>query len=151
MSETMEELDLDQVKTIPVKVGGRSFEITQQSRPQIQRVLAFVNDEVASQLREKKEGEEVALTELLFDNYDNQLPAIALIFGFDPDKKEGKEVVNHLKEHLRHSGAIRVFDRWWDLNEIDSFFVRGGKPLMSREMVEVARRVKEKAIQEVLP
>ena len=151
MSEVIEELDLDQVKTIPVKIGGKSFEITQQSRPMIQRVLAYVNDEVASKIKEEKEGEEVALTELLFDNFDSQLPAIALIFGFDPDKKEGKEVVSHLKEHLRHSGAIRVFDRWWDLNEIDDFFVRGGKPLMNREMVEVVRRVKEKAIQEVLP
>lgn len=147
----MSDLNLDLHPSTDVLIGGRVFKITEQSRPMLQRILAHVNGEIASEeLKAKKKGEEPTLTELMFHNFDASLPAIAMILGCeDLTSTEGKELVQHLHNHLHPSGAIKIYEEWWLLNDLDSFFLRGGRPLLMKELVESIKKSKETLAAEV--
>jgi hypothetical protein len=134
-----DELNLDLVESVPVTLGGKNYVITQQSRPQIERILRIVNSEVAeAPVAAAAEGEkEATLTDILFRNFDAALPAFAMILGYeDLSSPAGEEMLVHLKQHLRPAGAIKVFNRWYEVNDIRSFFLRGGRLLLLPEIVK---------------
>ena len=120
-------LNLDEVVTVDVVLGGKPFRIRQDRRAVIERVLRVAHEED----KQPAEGEaEKPLSERLFENWETSLPAFALILGSEEGDTEHQAVVQHLREHLTVPSALAIYDEWWRLNEIESFFLRGGRPLL---------------------
>ena len=125
-------LDLDQVVEVPVKLGGKEFKITQQKRALLEKVFGFVNSfKVDAE-------EETDFTKLMFKHYDASFPYIATILGHDGDA----DTIAHLQEHLHFSGAIQIFERYWEVNDLDAFLSRGGNPLLPKMLLESLETVK---------
>lgn len=126
MSESSRILNLDEVQTVEVILGGRSFRITQQRRAILEKVLKIAHEEG----QVAREGDDRPLSERLFENWDAALPAFALILGEEEGTPGFDATVAHLEEHLRVPAALQIYEAWWELNQIQGFFDRGGRPLL---------------------
>lgn len=144
-------LDLDQIVSIPVKLAGREFKLTQQSQPVILRVLKFVNEEVEPEEKpEENQEKESGFTDAMARNLERALPYVALMFGYEQDDTTKEEVVAFLKEHLHPSKAIVIFQTWWQLNEVDDFFARGGKVMMHPDLAASIKKSIRSEVEETL-
>lgn len=143
-------LNLDE-NEIPVTIGGRGFILKQQPKVPLMRVLdaIFKHDEEevktavaeaeadaeASDETEAKPALEENIAQTFIKEWDKAIPVIAMMFGFRPDKEdEWKDAVQHLEENLAPMAGVKVFRAWWELNEIDSFFIRCGRTMLHPEM-----------------
>jgi hypothetical protein len=133
-------LNLDE-NEIAVTIGGRGFVLKQQAKVPLMRVLdaIFKSDEDEIKTGEDEEGEKPALEETVAQTFikewDKALPVIAMMFGFHPDKEdEWSEVTAFLGDNLAPMAGVKVFRAWWQLNEIDSFFIRCGRTMLHPEM-----------------
>jgi hypothetical protein len=129
-----EVLNLDETIEIPVSLAGRQFVLSQQRRSVILKIIKFVTTNGASEGNKPVEGLEDAA--LLESNFDNTLPFIALMFGFEQKDTTTKETIAFLKEHLRPAQALKIFEAWWRLNEVDDFFIRQGNVLMDPDVAQ---------------
>jgi len=127
-------LNLDEVREIPVTLGGRTFILTQQRRSLLLRIVKFVQSNGESEGKKLKEGADDS--EIMETNFENSLPIIALMFGFDTKDEATKETIAFLREHLSPQRALKVFKAWWELNEVDDFFIRRGNMLMDPDIAQ---------------
>ena len=125
-------LNLDEVQTIDVILGGRPFKISQDRRAVIERVLRVAHEEG----KPPTESDERSLSERLFENWEAALPAFALILGSEEGDSDHQAVVQHLREHLTVPAALQIYEAWWDINQVEAFFVRGGRPLLPPYIVK---------------
>lgn len=130
--ETTDVLNLDETPEIPVHLAGRTFKLTQQRRSVVLRIIKYVNTNGESENKKPPEGIDDA--ELMEKNFDNSLPIIALMFGYEQKDDTTKETITFLREHLNPARALKVFQAWWKLNEADDFFIRRGNILMDPEI-----------------
>jgi hypothetical protein len=140
-------LDVTFMETILVPIGGREFPLSPQSAPQLERVLnALYESNDSEVVEEAPEQKKKPWGSVLAKNFRDSFPVVAMMFGFDPKTPEGKEVVGHLAAYMAPKLAVRIYEEWRRINEIDDFLLRMGKPLLPPELVE---RLKELRIQEV--
>lgn len=141
-------LNLDESPEITVELAGRHFKLTQQRPAIVMRIVRFINTNGESEGKKPKEGAEDA--ELMQANFENSLPIIALMFGYEQKDDTTKEVISFLKEHLNPSRALKVFQAWWELNEADDFFIRRGNMLMDPEIALWMKTQRHAAAQQPL-
>jgi hypothetical protein len=127
-------LNLDEVREIPVTLGGRTFTLTQQRRSLLLRIVKFVQSNGESEGKKPKEGSDDG--EIMETNFENSLPIIALMFGFEGKDETTKETIAFLREHLSPQRSLKVFKAWWELNEVDDFFIRRGNMLMDPDIAQ---------------
>lgn len=128
MNEIDRLLNLDCDDTVEVTLGGKQFTIKQQRKALIERVVRLVYLETGTD--EDKELTNEQTVQLLFDNWEKSLPAFALILGVEPEDTAYKETMAHLEEHLTFAKAQILFNRWYELNEVERFFAFLGNPLI---------------------
>jgi hypothetical protein len=129
-------LDVSFMEHVLVPIGGREFTLSPQSAPQLERVLNAIyetedSDVAPETAAENKQPWGTVVTK----NYAKSFPVTAMMFGFNPKDKEGKEVVEHLTEFMPPKLAIRIYEEWRKVNEIDDFLLRTGKPLLHPDLV----------------
>ena len=117
-------LDLDEVGSRTVKLGGVQYTIRQQRQAVLERVLKFAHTDVQA-----PEGDDRAFAEMLFQNWDASLPFFALILGCEEPAAQ-EECVAHLKANLTIPAALTIYETWWEINRIEDFFGRGGRPML---------------------
>jgi len=137
-------LNLDE-NEISVQIGGRGFVLTQQAKVPLMRVLDAIyesekndpetdSDESATgsdEPEEKKTAKDENLAQMFIEEWDKAIPVFALMFGFKPEKEdEWTEVVGFLFENLAPMSGVKIFHAWWELNEVDDFFIRCGRTLL---------------------
>jgi hypothetical protein len=139
-------VNLDAADTTTFTIGARDFVVRPQRRALIEKVME------AAYQAETEGSEQSTFVQSLFKNWDRQFPMFALIFGYeDPKDPETKGVLKHLEQHLSPRGGVEVFKDWWEINGIDDFFIRGGRPMMPLDIVESLRSgLREKMDQAVL-
>jgi hypothetical protein len=140
-------LDVSFMEHVLVPIGGREFTLSPQSAPQLERVLNAIYDteevDVAPETAvEKKQPWGTVLVK----NYGKSIPVLALMFGLNPKDAQGKEAVQHLTEFMVPKLAIRIYEEWRKVNDIDDFLLRTGKPLLHPDLVA---RLKEMRMQEL--
>jgi len=135
MSENGRILDLDAVKSIPVRIGGRDFQLTQQRRAVLEKVVQQIfryDDQKEKPDLEKSESGE--FLKFAFDAWEQSIPVIALVLGYEEGNPQTPEVIQHLQENLSFPGATQLFQEWWKLNQLDRFFGRAGNPLIPEKI-----------------
>lgn len=122
-------IDLDAEGVIAVTLGGRQFEVRQQRRAVLERVLrAIYAREQDAKLPEDADTSQ--FLESCFANWRDRAPTFALILGYEEGNPDLPGVLAHLEEHLTFPRAKRVFDAWWELNQLVDFFALGGNPMI---------------------
>jgi hypothetical protein len=148
MSEADRVLDLDAGKTIPVKVGGRDFTLSQQRRAVLEKVVRAMQseDDRESDLPKDEDPDKgQKILSLSFQRWANSMPIFALMLGFEESDKETPGIIDHLQEHLSFPAAIELYTAWYRLNRVDAFFYRIGNPLVLDSLVEeVLRKVEDR-------
>jgi hypothetical protein len=143
-------LDFDQTPSIEVKLGGRSFVLTQQRTAIVQAVLEASSVDVERQIIDTEiEGsvtDPKASIQNMFSNWPEVIKTTALMLGVEQDQPDYDQVIVFLDTKLNPARVISIFEKWWEVNEIESFFMRGGRTLMPRETLERMRAVREEAI-----
>lgn len=134
MDVNLESLNLDEAVEIPVVLAGRTFKLTQQRRSVLLEIARFVNTNGQSEEDQPKEG--TSEEEVMIANFDRSIPFVALMFGHEKKSAETKEVIAFLRENINHVQVLKVFKRWWELNEMDDFFIRRGNMLMDPDIAE---------------
>jgi hypothetical protein len=129
-------LDVSFLEHVLVPIGGREFTLAPQSAPHLERVLNAIDAREDADVA----PETVAETKqpwgtVIVKNYSKSIPILAMMFGFNPKDKEGKEAVEHLTEFMVPKLAIRIYEEWRKVNEIDDFLLRTGKPLLDPTLV----------------
>ncbi|HET7100673.1 MAG TPA: hypothetical protein VFJ52_05945 [Terriglobia bacterium] len=118
--------NFDEDEIVTVTFGGRDFVIRPQRRALIERILDMA-------YKEETEGSSI---KDFFKNWDRQFPIFALIFGYEEMKsEETKEVLKHLESHMPLKAGPICFEDWWNVNQIQDFFLRGGMPLYPVSLV----------------
>lgn len=132
MSElTQDILDLDATPVVPVKLGGHHFEIRQQDFPTLLTVAKFVSRGFLDS-GEPEEGQPKAtLIEQMERSLNEAKPIVALMLGAKDDTER-----NIVDAKLTSPGAIKIFEKWWAVNEMDDFFLRQGNLLLHPRLVE---------------
>lgn len=144
-------LDVKFMENVLVPIGGQEFTLTPQSAPQLERVLNAIYDTTDVKLTdETAEEKRKPWGTVLTGNYRKSIPIIAMMFGFDPKSNEGKIAVQHLTDHLAPKLAVRIYEEWRRINEIDDFLLRTGKPLLNPELVAKLREYKMEEVQKLL-
>lgn len=126
MSESNRVIDLDDVGSVSIKLGGEEYQIRQQRQAIIEKVLRFAHEDPKM---DDGEVNEENFAEVLFRNWDAALPTLALCLGCEGEAAV-TGCVKHLKEHLTIPGALRIWELWWEINRIQDFFNRGGRALL---------------------
>lgn len=128
-------------------LGGRAFTLSQQRAAIVERILSLSSEDTARNiLKENDEPESpTAVVTRMFANWDNVIQAALLMFGYEDENAERNTAREHLLQYLNPGHAIRLFERWWEVNEIDAFFERGGRVLMPIQTVEELRRIRQMA------
>lgn len=126
MSESNRVIDLDDVGSVSIKLGGEEYQIRQQRQAIIEKVLRFAHEDPKL---DDGEVTEENFAEVLFRNWDAALPTLALCLGCEGEPAVAG-CVEHLKEHLTIPAALRIWDLWWEINRIQDFFNRGGRALL---------------------
>jgi hypothetical protein len=139
-------LDVSFMEHVLVPIGGREFTLAPQSAPQLERVLNAIFDEGGVVLPETAAEEKQPWGTVLVKNYAKSLPILAMMFGLNPKDAEGKEAIQHLTEFMVPKLAVRIYEEWRQVNEIDDFLLRTGKPLLAPDLVV---RLKELRMAEV--
>lgn len=134
-------------RQIEVDIDGRAFVLKQMPRLPLQKIIDLLYVQPPEEKGKKKER---TYTESIFADCDHSFPIVARMLGFDPDKgQEAKadfnEVVQYLNEHLPPMAAARLYEQWYELNELDDFFARFGKTLLDPKL---AVRLKEEHLQD---
>ena len=124
MAERHRLLDLDEIGSVSIKLGGKEFKIGQQRQAILERVLRFAHTDP-----KVEEGEDRSFADLLFANWDDALPYFALILGFEKEDEQA-DCVLHLKEYLTIPAALTIYETWWEVNRIEDFFNRGSRPML---------------------
>lgn len=133
-----------------VILNGRAFFLRQQCARLVQQVLEasgvdtdreIANDDTPTAIRS------------MFSNWNAQIKAVAQMFGYEDgvegcDKDTYAEVIVHLQAHLTPAQAIKIFNAWWEVNEITDFFARGGKVLMPAAEAEAIEKIRRQVVQE---
>lgn len=100
---------------------------------ELQRAHEII-ESTLTDLAKEQGGEEFSMerfSKAAFQNFEEQLPVIALILGFDSKHAEYPEVLAHLQEHLTFDRGQRIFEVWWEVNRVDDFFAYAGNVLMT--------------------
>jgi hypothetical protein len=122
-------LDLDADAMIEVTLGGRSFTITQQRAAVLEQVLlAVYNDSQQADLKDDATMRE--LSQLSLARWQESIPTFALILGVEPGDANHRDTVAHLETHLTFPKAQQLFEAWYELNQVESFFYQAGNPLI---------------------
>lgn len=140
MSEVVNLLDFDVVEPVEVKLAGRSFWLRPQSAKTIQTVLEFSSVDTERNIIEREEGENAdprRFVRDVFSNWADSVSATVLMLGAAPEDRV------FLDENLSPRHVIGIFERWWALNEIDAFFERGGRALMSLTTLPLIRELRQ--------
>lgn len=148
MEPTPDALNLDETREIPVSFGGRTFALTQQRRAILMRIVNFIHTNGESEGKKPKEG--ASDVEVMETHFENSLPLVALMFGYEKKDDETKAVIEFLREHLTHPKALKIFKAWWELNEIDDFFIRRGNMLMDPDIAQWMKTQRRAVTQEPL-
>jgi hypothetical protein len=147
MAEGQRIIDLDAVKTIGVKIGGKDFQITQQRRAVLEKVVQKIFAQGERERPASADTEDKEFLRVAFQEWEDSLPVIALILGYEETSAETPGIIEHLREHLSFPGATQLFQEWWRLNQVDRFFGRAGNPLIPEQvMAEVAQKVDGEAV-----
>lgn len=126
-------LDFDDIEPVSVKLGGQNFELRPQSAKIVQQVLEFasVDESRTVEVVEGAEGEDPRKhIRSGFSNWEDTVTAVAIMLGVLPGTDGYSTNFTHLQEHLSPARAIAIYERWWEVNEIDDFLGRGMKVLM---------------------
>lgn len=136
-------LDFDDVRPVIVKIAGRTFSLSPQSASTVQKVLEYssVDAERIIDTGETVEGKDPRqFVRDVFSTWDDTVAATALMLGMGPDTAEHTKDLAFLKEHLSPAMVIKIYERWWEVNEVDAFFARSGRVLMP---VDYLRRLEQ--------
>lgn len=144
-------MNLDDSPEIDVVLGGRHFILQQQRFGLIQKILAISDRIEEAVTQEPDESDTDYQIRVYRERWEDTVPAFAYIFGFEkPDTEEGQAILTHLHAYLSIPKAIKIWERWYSINQIDDFFVRGGRILMKPWMVEAYQKAKQEALQKVI-
>ena len=149
-------LDFDAVEPVKVILGGRSFELRPQSAKVVQTVLEYSSVDTARKIEgEYADGsadpdaspstgvDPRRFVRGVFANWDDTVAAVALMVGSVPGSEGYAADVEFLTEHLSPTRAMQVFERWWEVNELDAFFAVGGRALMDRTTVALVTEIRK--------
>lgn len=131
MSEASRVINLDEEGVVRFTLGGRPFEVRQQRRSVLEKVLrAIYARETDAVAKIEDDADSSQFLESCFANWRDRTPMFALILGCEEDDPERAAVLAHLEEHLTFPRAKWVFSHWWRLNEMVDFFALGGNPMV---------------------
>jgi hypothetical protein len=144
-------LDVSFLESTLVPIGGREYTLSPQSAPQLERVLNAIYDTTEVDLvpetaTEKKTPWGTVVTK----NFTRSLPVLAMMFSYDPKSPEGKQFINHLNEFMVPKLAVKVYQEWRRINDIDDFLLRTGKPLLHPDLVVRLQALKMQEVDEIL-
>lgn len=153
-------LDFDDVKPVHVRLAGRTFSLIPQSAKAVQSVLEYASVDEQRTIAtedEDKEGQGKdprRFVRDVFSTWDDTVAATALMLGVGPETKDYQADLTFLKEHLSPRIVIKIYERWWEVNEVDAFFARGGRVLMPvsylERLQEFRERLAERAVEEIM-
>lgn len=132
-------LNLDEDTVVAVTLGNRNFSIRQQRRAVLERVLLAMHPEQPALPEGAEDEENLSERELAtrgIETWERHLDAFALMLGVEASDANFAETIQHLEEHLTWPKARKVFEKWWELNEMASFFVRVGNALIPETMLD---------------
>jgi len=138
-------LDFDDVQPVEVRIGGKVFVLRPQSASVIQKVLEYSSVDAERPINTEETGAEQnkdprqAIRDG-FSTWNDNVAAVALMLGVDTSTQEGRTEQAHLEEHLSPRVIMGIFERWWEVNEVDAFLERGFRVLMP---VDYLRRLRE--------
>lgn len=130
--ESSRVINLDEEGVVRFTLGGRPFEVRQQRRSILEKVLRAIyarETDPVDKLPEQAE-DNMQFLEGCFANWRDRTATFALILGFEEDSPERAAILEHLEEHLTFPRAKWVFQEWWRLNELVDFFGLGGNPMV---------------------
>lgn len=129
MSDQDRLLSLTDDPQIEVCVKGRTFYITEQSQATLERVLRAVYPEGTEE--EAPTGLTMAqLAMRSSERFGEHMDAFALILGADPNSPDYAETVQYLRTNLSWRKARGIYEKWLELNDVDSFLQRDGNALI---------------------
>lgn len=134
-------LNLDDEIVIDVPLGGRTFQIREQRRSILAKVLRAIQPDPDRKLDDDASAQ--AFVDFSAETFERSLPAFALMLGIEPGDTDYKETVAHLEEHLKFSKAKRLFNKWWSVNGGADFLSQGGNPLIPEETLAAVRAMPE--------
>lgn len=127
--------DFDTPEECQVKLGGRTFTVTEQHEPAIVEVLAaFGRDDDAT-----PEGEEAPtppLAERVRKQWTDAYPVFATMLGYWEPGGEREDVIGHLRKWLRVRPGQEIVKLWWEVNNIDDFLACAGTFLVDPKISE---------------
>lgn len=144
-------LNLDETSGVDVVLGGRHFTIQQQRFAMVQRVLA-ISDQNERAISKQEGEQETEFQERIFaERWQDTILACAYMLGVEePASVDGSKDLAFIEHHLSIPRAIQIWEKWYEVNQINDFFVRGGRVLMKPWMVEAFQKVQQDALLEAL-
>lgn len=137
-------LDFDKIEFRPVRFHQKDLKIRQDRRAVIERVLRQCH-----LVTQKEEDGDRALADVLFENYDDSIPTLLLILGFDNDSPDWQEMFAAMRDDMPPTRAREIFETWWDLNQINDFFMRGGKPILPPYIVNLIQNSDDNPVKDL--
>lgn len=129
MSESNRVLRLDSEAAIEVPLAGKTYWIRKQRRSVLEKVLIVLHPD-GPERELPKESSTREWIQFDFQRWQNAIPTLALLLGVEETDPEYSKTLEHLDQHLTFGDAQKVFEAWWELNEVERFFAFAGNPLI---------------------
>lgn len=135
-------LDFDADPQCEVRLAGRCYTIRQQRRAVMEKILQAIYPEREDEAADDKAPStwrEVALHGI--ERWGKHFEVFALMLG--AEDADLAETTKHLEEHLSWPRARKIFEAWYEINDVFGFLQRDGNALVPERLLEELARERE--------